>query len=107
VTELKELIKQLRNVVSFSGFMVEALEAQKTYVMMELKSKSRFRKRNYHVALSSSLTGLLAAERELSRKFGKNIIILDPINHLELPTFQNVQLFHDLNQLQGFLNDSK
>jgi len=26
---------------------------------------------------------------------------------LELPTFQNVQLFHDLDQLQGFLNNSK
>ena len=39
MTELKELIKQLQSVVSFSGFMVEALEAQQTYIMMELKSK--------------------------------------------------------------------
>jgi nucleoside-triphosphatase THEP1 len=103
VTELKELIKQLRNVVAFSGFMVETVKPHSTYVTMELKSKSLFRKKNYHVAISKSLTGLLAAERDLSRQFKRDIIILDPVNHLELATFQNVELVHDLDQLQEFL----
>ncbi|MFX0088046.1 MAG: hypothetical protein ACFFAU_20500 [Candidatus Hodarchaeota archaeon] len=101
---MKELLKQLRNVVAFSGFMVETVKPQSTYITLELKSKSRFRKKNYHVAISKSLTGLLAAERELSRQFKRDIIILDPVNHLELATFQNIALLHDLDQLQEFLN---
>jgi hypothetical protein len=102
---VKELIKQLRSAVAFCGFAVEAIEAQKKYVKMELRSKSRFRKKNYHLALSNSITGLLTAERELSRAFKKNIIILDYVNHLELPTFGSVHLLHDLDQLQGLLNE--
>ena len=102
---MKELIKQLRNTVRFNGFAVEAIKAHQKYVTMELKSKSRFRKKNYHLAISKSLTGLLAAERELSRTFKKNIIILDPVNHIELPTFGSVKLLHDLDQLQGLLNE--
>ena len=102
---MKELIKQLHSAVAFSGFAVEEIKGHQKYVTMELKSKSRFRKKNLHLALSKSLTGLLAAERELSRAFKKNIIILDPVNHLELPTFGSVHLLHDLDQLQGLLNE--
>lgn len=55
------------------------------------------------MGVSKSLTGILAAERELSRKYKNNVIILDPVNYLPKPTFANIELFHDLDSLQGFL----
>ncbi len=100
---MRELVSQIRSIVAFCGYEVEAINTHPKYIEMNLKSKSRFRKRNYHMALSNSLTGILAAEREMSRNFKKNIIIYDPTNNLPEPTFNNVELFHDLDLLQEFL----
>jgi hypothetical protein len=55
------------------------------------------------MGVSRSLTGILAAERELSRSHKNNVIIFDPVNYLPKPTFENVELFHDLDSLQEFL----
>ncbi|MFX0051385.1 MAG: hypothetical protein ACFFAJ_01885 [Candidatus Hodarchaeota archaeon] len=101
---MKELIDQIRSTVAFCGFDVESISSHKSYVSFELKSKSRFRKKNYQMAVSKSLNGILTAERELSRSSRNQIIILDPVNNLLEPTLENVELFHDLDQLQGFLS---
>ena len=101
---MKDLIDQIRSVVGFCGFEVESIKAKKLYVTLTLHSKSRFRKKNYQMALSKSITGLLTAERELSRISKKKIIIFDPVNNLIEPTLDNVELFHDLDALQEFLN---
>lgn len=101
---LKEIIDQIRSVVGFSGFNVETISAKKLYVTMELRSRSRFRKKTYQMAISRSINGLLAAERELKRITKQTIIIFDPVNNLLKPTFDNVELFHDLDALQDFLN---
>ncbi|MFX0186065.1 MAG: hypothetical protein ACFE95_23525 [Candidatus Hodarchaeota archaeon] len=101
---MKELIGQIRSIVTFCGFEIESIRPHKSYMTLELKSRSRFRKRNYQMAISKSLNGLLTAERELSRNSKSKILILDPVNNLLEPTFGNIQLFHDLDQLQDFLN---
>lgn len=101
---MKDLIEQIRAAVGFSGFTVESIKAEKLYVTLKLNSKSRFRKKNYHMALSKSITGLLTAERELRRISKNKIIIYDPINNLIEPTLENVELFHDLDTLQEFLS---
>ncbi|MFX0172219.1 MAG: hypothetical protein ACFE9L_09880 [Candidatus Hodarchaeota archaeon] len=102
---MKQLIDQIRSTVAFCGFEVESIASHKSYVSFDLKSKSRFRKKNYLMAVSKSLNGLLTAERELSRNSrNQKIIILDPVNNLLKPTLGNVELFHDLDQLQGFLS---
>jgi hypothetical protein len=101
---MKELIDQIRSIVTFCGFEIESVTPHKTYMTLELKSRSLFRKKNYQMAVSKSLNGLLTAERELSRNSRNQIIILDPINNLLEPTLGNIKLFHDLDQLQDFLN---
>ncbi|MFX0207234.1 MAG: hypothetical protein ACFFDT_14695, partial [Candidatus Hodarchaeota archaeon] len=92
---MKELVNQIRSVTAFCGFEIESIVSRKSFVVVDLKSKSRFRKKNYHLGVSKSLNGILAAERELTRKYKSNIVILDPVNHLPAPTFNNVTLFHD------------
>ena len=57
------------------------------------------------MGVSRSLNGVLAAERELTREFKDNIVILDPVNYLPEPTFNNITLFHDLDSLQDFFNE--
>ncbi|MHA2246485.1 MAG: hypothetical protein ACXADY_16205 [Candidatus Hodarchaeales archaeon] len=102
---MKEIVSQIRSVVAFCGLEVESIASRKIYVTLDLKSKSRFRKKIYHMGVSKSLNGILAAERELSRKFKNNILILDLVNYLPKPTFANVELFHDLDTLQDFLKE--
>ena len=101
---MKEVVEQIRSVAAFCGLEIESITPRKTFVLLDLKSKGRFRKKNFHLGVSKSLTGLLAAERELSREFKNNIAILDPTNHLPQPTFRNISLFHDLDSLQDFFN---
>lgn len=103
--EMKELVNQIRSITTFCGFEIESIVSRKTFMVLDLKSKSRFRKKNYHLGVSKSLNGILAAEREMTRKYKKSIIIFDPINHLPSPTFNNVTLFHDLDSLQEVLNE--
>jgi len=100
---VKELVDQIHSVVSFCGFEIESVTPHPTYITFDLKSKKRFRKRNYRMAVSKSLNGILAAERELSRSSKNKVIILDPVNYLPEPTFSNVLLFHDINELQEYL----
>lgn len=102
---MREIIKQLRSTVSFCGFELEAISSHQNYISLELSSKKRFRKKNYSLGVSKSLTGLLTAERELSRISKKKLIIFDPVNNLLEPTLGNVLLFHDFDQLQSFLNE--
>ncbi|MFX1284892.1 MAG: hypothetical protein ACFFB5_14620 [Promethearchaeota archaeon] len=102
---MKELINQIRSVTTFCGFDIESIVSHKTFMVVDLKSKSLFRKKSYHLGVSKSLNGILAAERELTRNYKNNIFILDPINHLPAPTFNNVTLFHDLDSLQKVLNE--
>ncbi|MFX0015440.1 MAG: hypothetical protein ACFFB2_12595 [Promethearchaeota archaeon] len=102
---MKELVNQIRSVAAFCGLDIESIASRKTYVVLELKSKGRFRKKNYHMGVSKSLNGILAAERELSRDYKDKIVILDPVNYLPTPTFKNVSLFHDLDSLQSFFNE--
>lgn len=102
---MKELVDQIRSVVSFSGFTVESVASHGVFISLDLTSKKRFRKKNYHLAVSRSLNGILTAERELSRKYKGNVLIFDPVNHLPSPTFRNIQLFHDLDALQNFLSE--
>ena len=100
---MKELVKQIRSAVSFCGFEIESISPKKLYVALDLKSKSKFRKKSYHIAVSKSLNGILTAERELSRNYKKNIIIFDPVNCLPEPTFGEIEIFNDLDSLQNFL----
>lgn len=102
---MKELVNQIRSVTTFCGFEIESIVSRKTFVVLDLKSKSRFRKKNYHLGVSKSLNGILAAERELTRKHKKNVVILDPVNYLPEPTFNNIILFHDLDSLQKMLTE--
>ncbi|MFW9903479.1 MAG: hypothetical protein ACFFFH_04040 [Candidatus Thorarchaeota archaeon] len=101
---MKEIINQIRAVVAFCGLEIESITPRNTFVILDLRSKTRFRKKNFHLGISKSLNGILAAERELSREYKKNIVILDPVNYLPQPTFTNVSLFHDLDSLQDFFN---
>ncbi|UCG01036.1 MAG: hypothetical protein JSW11_15640 [Candidatus Heimdallarchaeota archaeon] len=101
---MKEIINQIRAVTAFCGLEIETITPRKTFVLLDLKSKGRFRKKNFHMGVSKSLNGILAAERELSRQFKENIVILDPVNFLPQPTFDNISLFHDLDSLQEFFN---
>lgn len=102
---MKEIVSQIRSVVAFCGLEIESIASRKTFVTLDLKSKSRFRKKNYYVGVSKSLNGILSAERELSRKYKKNVLIVDPVNYLPKPTFGNIELFHDLDSLQDFLKE--
>jgi hypothetical protein len=102
---MREIIKQLRSTVRFCGFELEAITSHQNYIAIELSSKKRFRKKNYSLGVSKSLTGLLAAERELSRVSKRQLVIFDPVNNLLEPTLGNVRLFHDFDQLQEFLNE--
>ncbi|UCE12489.1 MAG: hypothetical protein JSV04_09865 [Candidatus Heimdallarchaeota archaeon] len=102
---VKELVDQIRSVVNFSGFTVESVASHGLFISLELISKKRFRKKNYHLAVSRSLNGILTAERELSRKYKGDILIYDPVNFLPEPTFSYVHLFHDLDALQNFLSE--
>ena len=102
---MKEIIEQIRSVVRFSGFELNAIQPKQNYISMALTSKKRFRKKNYVLGVSTSLTGLLAAERELSRITKHLVIIFDPVNNLLEPTLQSVKLFHEINDLQAFLNE--
>jgi hypothetical protein len=104
VKTVKDVVNQIRSIAAFCGLEIESIKPRKTFVLLDLKSKGRFRKRNFHLGVSKSLNGILAAERELSREFKNNIVILDPINYLPQPTFTNVSLFHDLDSLQDFFN---
>ncbi|MFX1516431.1 MAG: hypothetical protein ACFFC6_08980 [Promethearchaeota archaeon] len=101
---MKEVVEQIRSVAAFCGLEIESITPRKTFVLLDLKSKGRFRKKNFHLGISKSLNGILAAERELSRKYKNNIVILDPINQLPQPTFHNISLFHDFDSLQDFFN---
>jgi len=101
---MKEVVDQIRSVAAFCGLEIESITPRKTFVLLDLKSKGRFRKKNFHLGVSKSLTGLLAAERELSREYKNNIVILDLVNHLPQPTFHNISLFHELDSLQDFFN---
>ena len=101
---MKEIVNQIRSAVSFCGFEVESISPKKLYVSLNLKSRSKFRKKNYHLAISKSLNGILTAERELTRSHKKNIIIFDPVNCLPEPTFGNVEIIHDTDTLQEYLN---
>ncbi|WP_455142067.1 hypothetical protein [Candidatus Hodarchaeum mangrovi] len=105
VYSVKEVVDQIKSVVSFCGFEVESILSRQFYITFDLKSKSRFRKRTYILAVSNGLTGILTAERELSRNARGKALIYDPINHLPEPTFDNVILFHDLDTLQQFLSN--
>ena len=102
---MREIIKQLRSTVSFCGFELEDISSHQNYISLELSSRKRFRKKNYSLGVSKSLTGLLAAERELSRASKRQLILFDPVNNLLEPTLGNVRLFHDFDQLQAFLNE--
>ncbi len=101
---MKEVVNQIRSAVSFCGFEIESISPKKLYVALDLKSRSKFRKKNFHMAVSKSLNGILTAERDLSRSYKKNVIIFDPVNCLPEPTFGNVEIIHDLDSLQKFLN---
>ena len=101
---MRDIIKQLRSTVSFCGFELEAISSHQNYILLELSSKKRFRKKNYSLAVSKSLNGLLTAEREVTRISKRQLIIFDPVNNLLEPTLGNVLLFHDFDQLQVFLN---
>ena len=101
---MREIINQLRSTVRFCGFQLEAILSHQNYISIELSSKKRFRKKNYSLGVSKSLTGLLTAERELSRNSKRTLIIFDPVNNLLEPTLGNVLLFHDFDKLQEFLN---
>ncbi len=107
VTEVKEIVNQIRSVVAFCGLKIESIESHKSFVTLDLISSGRFRKKSYYMGVSKSLTGILAAERELSRNHKKNVLIIDPVNYLPKPTFKNVELFHDLDALQDFLTTPK
>jgi hypothetical protein len=102
---MKEIIEQLRSVVRFCGFELNAIQPKQNYISMDLTSKKRFRKKNYVLGVSTSLTGLLAAERELSRSTKSLVIIFDPVNNLLEPTLDSVKLFHEISDLQAFLNE--
>jgi hypothetical protein len=103
---MKDIIDQIRSTVTFCGFALEAITPHQSYVSIVLRSKKRFRKKNYVLGVSKSLTGLLAAERELSRTTKDQILLLDPVNNLLEPTLTGkIKLFHDLDQLQVFLNE--
>jgi len=102
---MREIIKQLRSTVSFCGFELEAISTRQNYISLELSSKKRFRKKSYSLGVSKSLTGILNAERELSRISKRQLIIFDPVNNLLEPTLGNVRLFHDFDKLQEFLNE--
>ncbi|MHA2226387.1 MAG: hypothetical protein ACXAC8_14350 [Candidatus Hodarchaeales archaeon] len=102
---MKEVVNQIRSVVTFCGYEIESIVPHKLFVALDLKSKKRFRKRKYSMAISKSLNGLLTAERELSRQSKDSIIIFDPVNNLQEPTFDNVTLVHDFDSLQGLLHE--
>ncbi|MFX0124606.1 MAG: hypothetical protein ACFFAE_13320 [Candidatus Hodarchaeota archaeon] len=102
---MKDIVNQIRSVATFCGLEIESITPKKNFVLLDLKSRGRFRKKNFHMGVSKSLTGILAAERELSREFKSNIVILDPVNNLPQPTFNNITLFHDLDSLQDFFNE--
>ncbi|MHA1993688.1 MAG: hypothetical protein ACW97Z_04045 [Candidatus Hodarchaeales archaeon] len=103
---MKQIIDQIRSTVTFCGFELEAISSHQKYVSIELRSKKRFRKKNYTLGVSKTLAGLLAAERELSRVSKNQILLLDPINNLMEPTLsKKIKLFHDFDQLQVFLNE--
>ena len=102
---MKEIIEQLRSSVGFSGFELNDIKSRQKYISMDLISKKRFRKKNYVLGVSTTLTGLLAAERELSRNSKQQIIIFDPVNNLLEPTLKRVKLFHEITDLQLFLNE--
>ena len=102
---MKEVVDQIKSVVSFCGFDIESISSRQSYITIDLKSRSRFRKRTFILAVSNGLTGILTAERELSRNQRGKILIYDPVNHLPEPTFDNVILFHDLDTLQQFLSN--
>ena len=101
---MREIIDQLRSTVRFCGFELETIQSHPNYVSLELQSKKRFRKKNYTLGVSKSLSGLLAAERELSRSSKNKVIIMDPINNLMEPTLTAVKLFHTFEDLQAFLS---
>lgn len=101
---MREIVDQLRSTVRFCGFELEAIQSHPNYISLELRSKKRFRKKNYTLGVSKSLSGLLTAERELSRNSKGQVIIMDPINNLIEPTLSAVKLFHTFEDLQAFLN---
>ena len=101
---MREIIDQLRSTVRFCGFELETIQSHPSYVSLELRSKKLFRKKNYTLGVSKSLSGLLTAERELSRNSKNKVIIMDPINNLMEPTLTAVKLFHTFEDLQTFLN---
>ncbi len=102
---MREIIEQLRSTVSFCGFELESIQSHPNYVSLELRSKKRFRKKNYTLGVSKSLSGILAAERELSRTSKRKILIMDPVNNLMEPTLTTIRLFHTFEDLQDFLNE--
>jgi hypothetical protein len=102
---MREIIDQLRSTVRFCGFELETVQTHPNYVSLELRSKKRFRKKNYTLGVSKTLTGILTAERELSRSSKRQILIMDPVNNLMEPTLTAVKLFHTFEDLQTFLND--
>jgi len=100
---MKDLVSQIKKAIIFCGFEVESITPHKLFVTLDIKSKSRFRKKAYCLALSKTLNGLLTAERQLSRNTKRQIIIFDPVNNLPEPTLEKVQLLHDLDHLQEYL----
>ncbi len=105
VNIVKDIVNQIRSVATFCGLEIESITPRKTFVILDLKSKGRFRKKNFHMGVSKSLNGILAAERELTREFKNNVVILDPVNYLPQPTFTNITLIHDLDSLQDIFNE--
>ncbi len=100
---MKSLVSQIKKTITFCGFEVESITPYKQFVSLDIKSKSRFRKKSFCLALSKSLNGILTAERQLNRSTKRQILIFDPVNNLPEPTLGNVHLFHDVDHLQEFL----
>lgn len=102
---MKNLVSQVKRTVIFCGFEVESITPDKLFISLDIKSKSRFRKKSYCLALSKSLNGILTAERQLSRNAKRQILIFDPVNNLPEPTLEKIKLFHDLDHLQEYLTN--